>query len=1017
MKLHFEPDLKHQQLAIEAACDLFRGAETCRSEFTVTRRAFTEPALGDVLGDSTLGIGNRLTLVPEEVERNLREVQTRNGLRPSGELASLDFTVEMETGTGKTYVYLRTIYELNRRFGFTKFVIVVPSVAIREGVLSTLESTREHLRGIYGGVPAAHFVYDSAKLGDVRDFATSPQIRIMVVTVGAINRFGDEAAAQAMDAHDNPKANIMYRPREQVGGERPIDLIHATRPIIIVDEPQSVEGAGDTQGAEAVRRLMPLATFRYSATHLKEYHRIYTLDAVDAYEQRLVKQIEVAGATVDAAANRPFIRLVKVQATARTIRARVELDVQKSTGVVREEAWVQDNDDLEQTAGNRAVYRDVRIGEIHGGRSARIEIRHPNGETWLGKDETFGDVDQLQVQRQMINRTIREHLSKERRLNPRGIKVLSLFFVERVSLYREYDDAGNPSPGIYARMFEEEYRRLIVHPDFCDLFTAPITPTDVALVHDGYFARDKKKVGGKTVEIEKDTSGATKSDDDAYHLILQDKERLLDFATPLRFIFSHSALREGWDNPNVFQICALRDIRTERERRQSLGRGLRLCVNQGGERQHGFEVNTLTVVARESYEDFAEGLQRELEDPETGIGLRFGFVESHHFANVPVQHKDGSTSYLGQDASAAIWKHLREVGYVDTNGKVQDTLRAALKDGTVSLPADAEVHRASILGILRKHAGRLEIKNADERRTFVPNRQVLLSEDFKALWDRVKQKTTYRVHFDNAKLLEECARALREAPAIPRSRLIWASGRLEINRGGVQTTQGSGSAPVNLTEGRLDLPDILTELQNRTQLTRRSIHKILVDSGRLGDFSINPQLFIETATQAINRRKAHAIIDGIKYRRLGNSDVWAQELFQSEELSGYPKNLVPGGPKSVYDQVPCEYGVERQFAADLASNSDVKLFAKLPSWFKIPTPLGSYEPDWLVLAQSPEGEKLYFVAETKGTTQLDALRLAEQDKIYCGKAHFQALAVRETSSAEYRPAKYKVVTTVAELLS
>lgn len=1011
MKLRFEPDLQHQRAAIEAACDLFRGAELCRSEFTVFHRSGEQ--LEALLEDNALGIGNRLTLLPEEVERNLRDVQLRNGVRRSNELTADDynFTVEMETGTGKTYVYLRTIYELNKRYGFSKFVIVVPSVAIREGVLKSLDITRDHFHGLYGGVPASHFVYDSARLGEVRDFATSSHIRIMVVTVGSINRFGDEAEAAAMDARDNPKANIMYRPREQVGGERPIDLIHATRPIVIVDEPQSVEGRGGTQGAEAVRRLKPLATFRYSATHLREYHRIYTLDAVDAYQQKLVKQIEVAGATIQAAANKPFVRLVKVEARARSVRARVELDVQTPNGVQRQEKWVQETDDLEQTSGNRAVYRDVRVGELRAGRAGqRIEIRHPGGETWLEPGEAFGDVDPLQVQRQMINRTIREHLTKERAFRQKGIKVLSLFFVERVSLYREYDDAGNPSQGVYARMFEEEYRRLRSHPDFADLF-ADATPEDVSSIHDGYFSRDRKKVGGRTVEIEKDTSGETKADDDAYHKILQAKEQLLSLEEPLRFIFSHSALREGWDNPNVFQICALRDIQTERERRQSIGRGLRLCVNQNGDRQHGFDVNTLTVVARESYESFAEGLQKELEDPSTGIGLRFGFVEAHQFANIPVTLADGSAGYLGDEHSKAIWKHLREAGYIDAQGKVQDALRTALKSGTVALPESVEAQRAQITGILLKHAGGLEVKNADDRRTFKVNREVLLSDDFRALWDRVKHRTTYRVHFDNATLIADCIRALQDAPPIGRTRMQWETATLDIERGGVHARRGELGAPVVLSDGPLDLPDILTELQNRTQLTRRSIAKILIDSGRLEDFRVNPQQFIDVAAHAINRRKALAIVDGIKYRRLGDGEVWAQELFQNEEVTGYLRNLVAAGPRSVYDYVAFESNVEKQFAEDLARTEGVKVFTKLPRWFSIATPLGPYHPDWVVVAQTDEGEKLFFVAETKDTPFVEALRESEKAKIHCGEQHFQALRVGE------RLAEYRVVSTVEELLT
>lgn len=456
MKLHFEPDLDYQLQAIEAVCDLFRGQEQCRTEFTVTMRLPDEAQMSLDVAQSDLGMGNRLTLLDDELLKNLSDIQLRGGLPPSGALTSGDFTVEMETGTGKTYVYLRTIFELNKRYGFSKFVIVVPSVAIKEGVYKTLQITEEHFKGLYAGVPFDFFLYDSAKPGPVRNFATSSNIQIMVVTVGAINK---------------KDVNNLYKESEKTGGEKPIDLIKATRPIIIVDEPQSVDGGLEGRGKEALDAMNPLCTLRYSATHVDKHHMVFRLDAVDAYERKLVKQIEVASATVEDAHNKPFVRLVKVENKRGRISAKVELDKQTATGVQRVEVTVSDGDDLQQSADGRAIYADFRVGEINTAKGeAFMELRYPGGEVFLQPGQAHGDVDALAVQREMIRRTIKEHLDKEKHLRPLGIKVLSLFFIDAVDKYRQYDADGQPVKGVYAQIFEEEYRRAAKLPAYQSLF-------------------------------------------------------------------------------------------------------------------------------------------------------------------------------------------------------------------------------------------------------------------------------------------------------------------------------------------------------------------------------------------------------------------------------------------------------------------------------------------------------------------------------------------------------------------
>jgi len=999
MKLHFEPNLDYQLQAIESVCDLFRGQEICRTEFTVTMK-LPDQQLTLGVADTDKGLGNRLTLVDDQLLDNLRSVQLRNGLAPSSTLASGDFMVEMETGTGKTYVYLRTVFELNKRYGFTKFVIVVPSVAIKEGVYKSLQITEEHFKSMYAGVPVDFFLYDSSKLGQVRNFATSATIQIMVVTVGAINK---------------KEVNNLYKDSEKTGGEKPIDLIRATRPIVIVDEPQSVDGGLSGAGKAALDAMNPLCTLRYSATHANKHHMVYRLDAVDAYERKLVKQIEVAAATIEDAFNKPYVRLLEVS-NKKGISAKVELHVQTATGAKPQVLTVNDRDDLQQLA-KRAVYADFRVGEINTAKGEEfMELRYPGGEVYLALGQAHGEVDALAVQREMIRRTIKEHLEKEKLLRPKGIKVLSLFFIESVARYRQYDKDGNPVKGDYARIFEEEYRRAAKLPAFQSLFGEVDLAQEAAAVHDGYFSIDKK---GRWADPELDKEGGLKNEtsradaERGYNLIMKEKEKLLTFSTPLKFIFSHSALKEGWDNPNVFQICALREMGSERERRQTLGRGLRLCVNQDGQRVYGHDVNRLTVIATESYQEFADQLQKEIE---ADTGIRFGIVEQHQFATIAITTPDGKVAPLGADQSKALWDHLRAAGHIDAKGKVQDSLKIALKDGKLALPEAFEPYRGQVAELLRKVTGRVEVKNRDDRET-VPLRKgadgkaVTLSEDFKALWDRIKHKTTYRVQFDNDKLIRDCTAALTRDLHIARARLQWRKAEIGIGKAGVEAREKEGAYTVTLDEADIELPDLLTDLQDRTQLTRRTLVKILTECERLDDFKRNPQQFIEQAAEIINRCKRMALVDGIRYQRLGDDAVWAQELFETEELTGYLTNMLRDTKRSIYEHVVYDSATERDFADALEKDDDVVLYAKLPGWFKVPTPLGNYNPDWAVLVNKDGTRRLYFVVETKSSLFTDDLRNKESAKIECGKAHFKALAVGEN------PARYLVARSLSDVLT
>ena len=984
MKLHFEDNLDYQKAAIDSVVGLFKGQEISRTEFTVTHN-------NDTLSNfdsSELGVGNRLQLLDEEIHNNLKHIQQKNGLRPSENLVSGDFSVEMETGTGKTYVYLRTIFELNKQYGFTKFVIVVPSIAIKEGTNKTLEITREHFEALYPNAKGYEFFqYDSNKPGKVRNFATSANIQIMVATVGAINK---------------KDVNNLYKENENTGGEKPIDLIKATHPIIIVDEPQSVDGGLSGKGKQALDAMNPMATLRYSATHIDKHQMVYRLDAVDAYERGLVKQIEVASLEVDGGFNKPYVKLVEAKNVHGSVVAKVELHVQRGKNTKPEILTVEDGDDLEQVT-NRAIYENMQIGTITCGKdNESIEI---NG-TRLRPGEAIGGVDPDEIKRLMIRRTIKEHLDKEMHFvrQKLPVKVLSLFFIDSVKHYRSYDDDGNKVPGKYVDIFEEEYRKLAKSPDYQTLFEKVDLDTDTSKVHYGYFSIDKKKRWTDTAE---NNQAGRDNAERAYNLIMKDKEKLLSFDSKLKFIFSHSALKEGWDNPNVFQICSLRDMGTERQRRQTIGRGLRLCVNQEGLRLRGNDINTLTVVATEDYEAFAENLQKEIE---ADTGIRFGIVEKHQFAAIQTQDSSGNPVPLGVEQSEKIWTFLHGEELVDNKGKIQDSLKEALKSGTFDLPEEFQAHKDDVTAILKKLAGKLDVKNANERQTINLNKERFLSDDFKQLWERIKYKTTYRVNFNNENLITDAAKAIEDCPPITKTRARFRKAGLEIGKGGVNVKKGTDSLFTTIKENDIELPDILTDLQDKTQLTRGSIVKILQESRRLQDFARNPQQFIEMATEAINRTKRLALVDGIKYHKIGEQECFAQELFEQEELKGYLKNTISAS-KSVYEKIMYDSaGIEKNFAEDLEANEAVKVYAKLPSWFQVPTPLGLYNPDWAVLIEDNGQERLFFVVETKGSRWLDELRGQESAKIACGKKHFKAIAIHEN------PAQYTHATSVDDLL-
>lgn len=983
MKFVFEAELPHQVAAIDAVVDLFAGQEGSQSLFTIAPRQIADEL---DFAEKLLGYANRFDLLDEAVLENLHIVQNRHALPASPKLAiaakgkkdaggdyKMDFTVEMETGTGKTYVYLRTIFELNRRYGFTKFVIVVPSVAIREGVKKTIEQTRDHFRQIYDGVPFESFVYDSSDLSRIIDFASSSSIRVMIATVQSLGT----------------KTAVFQQAREQTRDIPGVEWVKSTRPIIIVDEPQSVDANPNGAGRQIMRAMQPLATIRYSATHVAKFHPVYRLDAFDAHDRGLVKSIEVDGARIQDADNSPYVKLLEVEARKGQLpRARVEVAKQMKGGVSRQSVWVGDNDMLEEASSGRSVYAGYRVGIIQKMRGAgSMQLVVPgDGVKTLEVGDSWGDVDTDSLSRAMVRQTIEHHFRKELRNRPLGIKTLSLFFIDAVADYRRYDEAGIPQPGPLATMFEEEYAKLVALPDFQSLFAE--VPANASRAHDGYFSKDKK---GRFTEPTLNASGEfsnARSREDAertFDLIMKDKERLLDEAEPLRFLFSHSALREGWDNPNVFQICSLREMASETRRRQSIGRGLRLCVDQDGQRRRDEGLNVLTVVAQESYADFAKGLQTEMEQ---ALDIKLGIVTADLFAGLTYALPDGGTAVVSVQESRAVFLGLADAGLIDNKGNAKPELRSALAQNAVPLPANLPESAAKLVrDMLHRLTRKVPVRDARAKGQVKLNLAVLEGHDFKDLWDRISRKTTYRLDFNDAALVARCAQALRDMPRLGDARVTFELAEILVGREGVTPEKVSTSMPQRLAASRLDVPDLLGELQNRTELPRKVLADILVQSGRLTDAAVNPSAFVDGVTAIIQAGKRLMMTDGIVYKPL--DEWWAQNLFIAED--DVPLDRLVAVKHAPLDHIIANSNIEIELAKALDISGAIKVFAKLPKGFKITTPLGTYNPDWAVVRQHDGREDVYLVSESKG--DLNTLREAEKAQIACGKAHFKALDV------------------------
>ncbi|SGY94815.1 type III restriction-modification system endonuclease [Moritella viscosa] len=1060
MKIQFNPDLTHQKEAINAVVGVFEGQETFQSNFSVSNAMQADM----FERNDGVGVANALSLLPEELYENTRNVQIHSGLAQTEntkqKLPSLDFTIEMETGTGKTYVYLRSAFELHQRYGLTKFIIVVPSVAIKEGVYKSLQMTEDHFRKKYKNVQYDYFVYDSSKREQVRNFATNDYIQIMVINIDAFSK-------SFTDPEKETKANLIHRTDDRLNGMKPIEFIQSTNPVVIIDEPQSVASTANRK--KAIASLNPLCTFRYSATLTENFNMLYKLDSIDAYARKLVKQIEVASLEVQDNHNQAYIKLISVDNKKSPITAKVEIDAQTKTGRLqpRKTITVKSGTDLFQASGGRTVYEGYVINDIYCEEGNEyIDFTSRDGDIELG--QAIGKIDEGIYKRLQVTKTIEEHLEKElkfyglitngvnrldhsKALSQKGIKVLSLFFIDKVVNYRGYSNDGVPVQGKFAQWFEEEFIKLAGKKKYRALYPSiwdeneqgKLILNEFALkelassVHNGYFAQDKKKDASGNPQFaesklsSKGEGGKTAADESAYNLIMKDKEKLLSMDEKLRFIFSHSALKEGWDNPNVFQICTLNETNSVMKKRQEIGRGLRLAVDQSGERvPYGFEVNTLTVMANESYEQFVAALQKEIEEEE---GIKFGSIEQHQFSNIIISGENETKEYLGAKRSEEIYKHFSDKGYIDKKGKILDSLKSDLATNTVSLPDSVTEHSEAILATIEKVSKGLSIKKADERKTSnlrVENdKQIVLGEDFNALWDKIKYKTTYRVDFEVGDLVVACIKEIKASVAVASAKFEYKKVKVAITEAELETYDEKSKIQYYRNRN-FKLPDIVTYLESNTNLTRKTVVDILLGLGdKLEAFKNNPQRFIELASEVIRKQMRLSIVNGITYHRIGDEDYYAQELFQEEDIKGYlqdkyaelgvdihdndvedfvKNNNMVKVNRSVYEHVVFDSKTEFLFAKRLEGNDDVKLYAKLPDWFKIDTPLGSYNPDWAILIDKDDGvgEQLYFVVETKSSMFSDDLRASEQAKIDCGTAHFKALSKDKDDQALANPAKF-----------
>lgn len=946
-----------------------------------------------------MGFANApLVIDSYQILKNIQDIQNDNNIKESEKLAkhmgacSLD--VEMETGTGKTYVYIKTMFELNKQYGWSKFIVVVPSIAIREGVLKSFETMQDHFMELYGK-KARFFVYNSKNLTDIDNFSSSADLSVMIINVQAFNARGKDARRIRMEL-------------DEFGSRRPIDVIQANRPIVILDEPQKM-GGEKTQ--ESLKEFNPLFTLNYSATHKEHHDLVYVLDALDAYRMKLVKKIEVKGFDVkNLRGTDGYLFLDEIVISPKKPpMARLEFEIGYDKSINRETRIVGVDDDLYALSKGMEQYQGYHVNDID---PIRGIVTFTNGVE-IHTGEVQGDVSEKDIRRVQIRETIRSHFEKEKELYNRGIKTLSLFFIDKVENYRKYDEDGNEVNSEYGQIFEEEYTSIL--NEYLTLFNTPyeqyLRSIDVHATHTGYFSIDKK---GHKVDSSIKRGTDISDDESAYELILKDKEKLLSLDNPVRFIFSHSALREGWDNPNVFQICTLKhggDSTTNK--RQEVGRGLRICVDQTGERQDVHvlgdqvqEINKLTVIASDGYKDFVSSLQKEIKDD---LYDRPTKATPEYFQGKRLKLGDDVVT-ISSDQAHTIYFYLAKNDYIDEDGHVTDKYRADAADKSFApLPEKVKdiadgVH-ALIQGIYDEHA--LDDMIGDANQTKIQENALndnFYKKEFQTLWNYINHKYSYTVHFDSDELIRKSVDHINDKLFVSKLQYTVTTGTQGEDWSADTVKEGSGfiadkSHTYNLERGETSQVkyDLIGKIGASTHLTRRTVTAILkkISAMKFAMYVNNPEEFISKVARLINEEKATMIVDDITYNP--TDGVYDSEIFTAEKNKDFSKAYK--AKKNVQDYVfadgTADKSVERKFAEDMDLDDKVVVYAKLPRGFQIPTPVGNYAPDWAIAFKKGTVKHIYFIAETKGTMESMDLRPIEQAKISCAKKLFNEISTDE----------------------
>ena len=997
---------KHQRFQAEAAkcvTDVFLGQPKSDglSNFLVdqgTNRGFYEVE----------GFGNApIALSRDSLCDNVRTVQMAQGLKPVEQLQGegLTLTIEMETGTGKTYTYIKTMFELNRLYGWSKFIIVVPSIAIREGVFKSFESMAEHFATEYGK-RMQYFIYNSKQLSKIDGFAQDNGIHVMVINTQAFNASMNEEKNQEGRKGD-AAARIIFSRRDEFGSRRPIDILAKTNPILIIDEPQSVLGTDKKNATrKGIELFNPLFKVLYSATHRKDdiYNLVFRLDAIDAFNKKLVKKVEVRGVhQVGSTATNGYVFLDEIVISKGNPRARIGFDVKTANGTRQVLRLVDEHFNLKEQSGGLHEYDNNYVIERIDGLTGTIHFL--NGLT-LQEGEMVGAANEDLVRRMQIRETIKTHLERERQLFPKQIKVLSLFFIDHVENYRIYDKDG-AEKGKYAQIFEEEYQRALqeMMPTFTDSeYTRFLSDyrNSCENIHDGYFSIDKKGVSveSKSKEGENEERG--------FNLIMKDKERLLSQDCPVRFIFSHSALNEGWDNPNVFQICTLKDTSNEIKKRQEVGRGMRLCVNDKGERQDAdvlgdavFDTNILTVIASESYDDFAKKLQTEIAE---ACDSRPVVVTATLFAGATTQTEEGKLIKVTTEQAVNIHEELISQGYIK-QGKLTQKFFDEKKNNTLDF-GEMNTMKSFIVKQLDKVFNPDDYKpengNRKKEATFNPTN--FQKKEWQELWKRINVRTYYQVNFDTAKLIDKAVKEINNHLNVSEIRIIVESGSMdsirdkeELEAGAAMTAAKVRTIRVSEAVGSGVKYDLIGDLVQITGLTRRTLVTILqtIEPGKFLQFKLNPEEFIIKTGRIINDCKALSLIQHIKYEK--RDHTFESDIFEEATLRGVIGKNAIESEKSLYDLVVVDSeGIEKSFAESLEQEDDVVVYTKLPNGFYINTPMGKYNPDWAVAFREGSVKHVYFVAETKGNDmEVSQLRGSEDAKIECARRHFATISTGE----------------------